>query len=36
LEKKEKLDQELRAVLGPEGKITEASYPKLKYLKVKK
>jgi hypothetical protein len=33
-DKQEKLYQELREVLGPEGKITEASYPKLKYLKV--
>jgi hypothetical protein len=34
LEKQEKLYQELREVLGPEGKIIESSYPKLKYLKV--
>jgi hypothetical protein len=36
LEKPEKLYQKLQEVLGPEGKITEASYPKLKYLKVEK
>ncbi len=35
-DKQEKLYQELRDVLGPQGKITEASYPKLKYLKVEK
>ena len=33
-DKQEKLFQELREVLGPEAKITEANYPKLKYLKV--
>jgi hypothetical protein len=36
LDKQEKLYQELQEVLGSEGKITEASYPKLKYLKVQK
>jgi hypothetical protein len=34
LNKQEKLYQELQEVLGPQGKITEVSYPKLKYLKV--
>jgi hypothetical protein len=36
LAQQEKLYQELEEVLGPQGKITEASYPKLKYLKVEK
>jgi hypothetical protein len=36
LDKQEKLDKELQEVLGPQGKITESSYPKLKYLKVEK
>jgi hypothetical protein len=36
LDKQEKLYLELQEVLGPQGKITEASYPKLKYLKVGK
>jgi hypothetical protein len=36
LDKQKKLYQELQEVLGPQGKITDASYPKLKYLKVEK
>ncbi len=36
LVKQEKLYQGLWEALGPQGKITEASYPKLKYLKVEK
>jgi hypothetical protein len=36
LAKQGKLYQELQDVLGPQGKITEASYSKLMYLKVEK
>ncbi len=32
--KQEKLYQELEEVLGPEGRITEANHPSLRYLKV--
>jgi hypothetical protein len=34
MDKQEKLRQELEEVLGPTGRITEASHPNLKYLKV--